>query len=88
MNRPFKFYEFFCGGGMARAGLGNNWECIFANDIDKKKAESYILNWGTAEIKIDDIANIETEVLSGPADLTWASISLSGFILGRFRRWT
>ena len=28
------FYEFFCGGGMARAGLEPEWRCLFANDID------------------------------------------------------
>ena len=32
------FYEFFSGGGMARAGLGNGWQCLFANDICEKKA--------------------------------------------------
>ncbi|QEM13409.1 DNA cytosine methyltransferase [Mucilaginibacter rubeus] len=73
MDQPFKFYEFFCGGGMARAGLGDNWECVFANDIDEKKAETYKANWGEGEIKIDDIANIKTENLSNLADLTWAS---------------
>jgi DNA (cytosine-5)-methyltransferase 1 len=72
-NQPFKFYEFFCGGGMARAGLGQNWECVFANDIDIKKAESYKLNWGDGEIKVDDIANIGTDNLKNSADLTWAS---------------
>ncbi|MBF6150213.1 DNA cytosine methyltransferase [Nocardia nova] len=42
------FYEFFAGGGMAMAGLnrrGARWECRFANDIDKKKAESYVNYW-------------------------------------------
>ncbi|WP_280332737.1 DNA cytosine methyltransferase [Nocardia wallacei] len=42
------FYEFFAGGGMAMAGLnksGHKWECLFANDIDEKKAESYRRNW-------------------------------------------
>jgi DNA (cytosine-5)-methyltransferase 1 len=75
MNQPFKFYEFFCGGGMARAGLGQNWECVFANDIDVKKAESYKVNWGDDEIKVDDISNITTEYLSDQADLAWASFS-------------
>jgi DNA (cytosine-5)-methyltransferase 1 len=32
------YYEFFAGGGMARAGLGQEWTCLFANDIDAKKA--------------------------------------------------
>ena len=35
------FYEFFAGGGMARAGLGEEWECLFANDNDAKKAAGY-----------------------------------------------
>ncbi|PPJ04096.1 DNA (cytosine-5-)-methyltransferase [Nocardia nova] len=42
------FYEFFAGGGMAMAGLnksGAAWTCRFANDIDKKKADSYLRNW-------------------------------------------
>ena len=30
------FYEFFAGGGMARAGLSNNWNCLLANDFDHK----------------------------------------------------
>jgi DNA (cytosine-5)-methyltransferase 1 len=36
------FYEFFAGGGMARAGLGKGRECFFANDIDEKKGASYV----------------------------------------------
>ena len=31
------FYEFFAGGGMARAGLGKAWTCLFANEFDTKK---------------------------------------------------
>lgn len=41
MKARLGFYEFFAGGGMARAGLGAGWECLFANDIDSKKAASY-----------------------------------------------
>ena len=35
------FYEFFAGGGMARAGLGEDWTCLFANDFDPKKGDAY-----------------------------------------------
>ena len=35
-RRP-TFYEFFAGAGMARAGLGPGWRCLFANDIDPNK---------------------------------------------------
>jgi DNA (cytosine-5)-methyltransferase 1 len=73
MDQVFTFYEFFCGGGLARAGLGKNWECVFANDIDIKKAESYKLNWGDGEIKVDDIAKVGAENLVSQADLAWAS---------------
>jgi DNA (cytosine-5)-methyltransferase 1 len=40
-----RFYEFFAGGGMARAGLGEAWECLFANDFDPKKGLAYQANW-------------------------------------------
>jgi hypothetical protein len=36
--RPYTYYEFFAGSGMVRAGLGDSWECLFANDLDEKKA--------------------------------------------------
>jgi len=40
------YYEFFAGGGMARAGLGPEWSCLFANDVDVKKGATYKANWG------------------------------------------
>ena len=50
------FYEFFAGSGMVRAGLGDSWKCLFANDFDDKKAASYEQNWGDGEILVKDIA--------------------------------
>ena len=32
------FYEFFAGGGMARAGLGDGSACIFANNFNSMKS--------------------------------------------------
>jgi DNA (cytosine-5)-methyltransferase 1 len=77
------FYEFFCGGGMARAGLGEAWECLFANDIDEKKCASYSANWGSAHLTIGDVAALTTVELPGQADLAWGSfpcqdLSLAG----------
>lgn len=77
------FYEFFAGGGMARAGLGPHWTPLFANDIDPKKAESYRLNWGGKELVLEDVAKVEPEQLPGRADLAWApfpcqDLSLAG----------
>lgn len=77
------FYEFFAGGGMARAGLGDNWQCAFANDFDRKKAATYASNWGERHLKIGDIRNLTAADLPGAVDLTWASfpcqdLSLAG----------
>jgi DNA (cytosine-5)-methyltransferase 1 len=77
------FYEFFAGGGMARAGLGEGWACAFANDIDPKKAVSYQVNWGVGDFHLNDVAALTTKDLPGCADLAWASfpcqdLSLAG----------
>ena len=79
-----KFYEFFAGGGMARAGLGSDWTCLFANDFDHKKGISYQANWGTSgDLKVGDVKQIKAADLSGHADLVWGSfpcqdLSLAG----------
>jgi len=31
---------------MVRAGLGDSWACLFANDFDDRKAAAYQENWG------------------------------------------
>lgn len=50
------FYEFFAGGGLARIGLGPQWTCLFANDIDTKKADVYRRNFsGAPELVVADI---------------------------------
>jgi DNA (cytosine-5)-methyltransferase 1 len=77
------YYEFFAGGGMVRAGLGQEWTCLFANDIDAKKGASYVANWGNQHLKVDDVSALTTKDLRGTADLAWASfpcqdLSLAG----------
>lgn len=80
----FTFYEFFAGGGMAHAGLGAaNWNCLFANDFDRKKCDSYARNWGDDALVCADVAKLKTENLPGQANLVWASfpcqdLSLAG----------
>ncbi|WP_394547153.1 DNA cytosine methyltransferase [Pantoea ananatis] len=83
----FSFYEFFAGGGMARAGLGKPWRCLFANDMDPIKASTYIENWGGEHFDIRDVRKIPSNDLPRHADLTWASfpcqdLSLAGNGLG------
>lgn len=78
------FYEFFAGGGMARAGLGAGWTCLFANDFDHKKGLTYQANWGTkGELKVGDVKQLTAADLPGAADLVWGSfpcqdLSLAG----------
>ena len=67
------FYEFFAGAGMVRAGLGPEWHCLFANDFDHKKGQSYRKNWGVAELKTADVGSLTTKSLPGIADMAWAS---------------
>ena len=77
------FYEFFAGAGMARAGLGDRWRCLFANDFARKKTTSYVLNWGADNLVCGDVRDITTDDLTSRADLVWASfpcqdLSLAG----------
>jgi DNA (cytosine-5)-methyltransferase 1 len=83
VNRKPRFFEFFAGGGMARAGLGDGWECAFANDFDDMKARTYAMNWGDDVFVPGDVGLVTTKQLPGRADLTWASfpcqdLSLAG----------
>ena len=83
MDERLSFYEFFAGGGMARAGLGAGWRCLFANDFDPKKGAAYRANWGPDALHVGDVAAVSVEQLPGRADLVWASfpcqdLSLAG----------
>lgn len=68
------FLEFFAGGGMARAGLGQDWLCLFANDFDPAKTAAYAANWGLEDFVEADIATLGLNDLPrARADLAWAS---------------
>ena len=82
-SAPGRFYEFFAGGGMVRAGLGEGWQCLLANDLDPAKAAAYRANWGDAGLRVGDIAALTAADLPGVADLMWGSfpcqdLSLAG----------
>jgi DNA (cytosine-5)-methyltransferase 1 len=85
-TEPVTFLEFFAGGGMARAGLGARWRCVFANDFNLKKAAAYQMNWGVdgfcPELQQGDVRKVKAADLPD-ADLAWASfpcqdLSLAG----------
>ena len=68
---------------MARLGLGDEWTCLFANDIDADKACAYRANWGGAELVEGDLGAVSARKIPGRADLAWASfpcqdLSLAG----------
>lgn len=82
-NVKYTLYEFFCGGGMARSGLGQNWTCALANDNDAKKSDIYIKNWGADELVTADVADLSPKLFKQHANLVWASfpcqdLSLAG----------
>jgi DNA (cytosine-5)-methyltransferase 1 len=84
----YTFCEFFAGGGMARAGLGDSWRCLFANDIDERKVSTYKANWGEGDITHCDVASlVMSELPTKAVDLVWASfpcqdLSLAGAYRG------
>src|SRR5688572_7759491 len=83
MRGQHVLYEFFCGGGMARSGLGSNWTCALANDNDQKKSDIYIKNWGNDELITADVGDLSEDMFKQHANLVWASfpcqdLSLAG----------
>lgn len=78
------YYDFFAGGGMAGIGLGSQCRCLFANEIDSKKAASYKANHhGGTELLLKDVSAVTLDDIPGTADLIWASfpcqdLSLAG----------
>ena len=68
---------------MVRAGLGEGWRCLFANDIDPAKADAYRANWGEHDFHLGDIGALRAGDLPGGAQLMWGSfpcqdLSLAG----------
>lgn len=69
---------------MARAGLGDGWRCLLANDIDTAKCAAYAANFGREDLVEGDIASLTLEDLpTETADLLWGSfpcqdLSLAG----------
>jgi DNA (cytosine-5)-methyltransferase 1 len=60
--RRFRAAEFFAGIGLVRLALEKqNWEVVFANDIDPKKLKMYADNFGEEHFKLGDIHQIDPE---------------------------
>jgi DNA (cytosine-5)-methyltransferase 1 len=78
--RP-RYAEFFAGGGMVRAALGDGWDCALANDIDPMKCATYAANWGDDHLIAGDVADLDDAHLRHPIDLYWASSPCQDFSL-------
>jgi DNA (cytosine-5)-methyltransferase 1 len=69
----WSYLDFFAGGGMAGKGLGDQWRCLFANDIDPKKARSYEANFPGERVKVCDVADLT------PANLPTVHLAFASF---------
>ncbi len=58
---------------MARAGLGDEWQCLLANDVAPVKTDAYKAKWGAEHLDTRDIVKLLPEDLPARADLAWAS---------------
>lgn len=72
---------------MARAGLGLDWRCLFANDFSATKVAAYVDNWGSDHIHLGDVELVKTSQLPSHASMAWASfpcqdLSLAGSYAG------
>jgi DNA (cytosine-5)-methyltransferase 1 len=80
------FYEFFCGGGLARLGLEPEFECVFANDIDPAKGRAYATAFGGQNLCVGDVWKLSAGDLPGQAALAWASFPCQDVSLAGARR--
>lgn len=67
------FYEFFCGGGLVRLGLGDGWDCVGAVDNDPGKIKAYRENFGPVGLLHADVRDLDGSGIPGVLDLAWAS---------------
>jgi len=80
------FLDFFAGAGLVELGMGPEWQCAWANDIDPKKAEVYAANFDPALYHLGDVANISANHLPSGADMAWASFPCQDLSLAGWRR--
>lgn len=80
------FFEFFAGGGFARLGLGADFNCVFANDIDPAKAGAYRAAFGNEHLREGDVWGLNSSDLPGQASLAWASFPCQDLSLAGARR--
>ena len=85
-NKRMKFLEFFAGSGLVAHGLRDLFKPIWANDIDRKKADVYTANHSGKFFRLGSISDVKGAELPA-ADMAWASfpcqdLSLAGLAGG------
>jgi DNA (cytosine-5)-methyltransferase 1 len=83
---PLRFYEFFAGAGLATLGLGSEWQCVWANDIDPLKGRVYRDNFDADHFYLGDVANFRGHDLPNSTSLSWASFPCQDLSLAGWRR--
>ena len=79
--------EFFSGGGLVRLGLGQNWQCLLANDVDPIKCATYRENFGDHELSEGDIhALVPSNLPTQQADVMWGSFPCQDLSLAGARK--
>lgn len=81
-----RFVELFAGVGMTRIGLGPQWTCTLALDVDSTKTVNYRANHGDAHLFCADIADLKSAAIAGAVDLLHASRPCQDFSLAGLRR--
>ena len=80
------FCDFFAGAGLTSLALKEAWKCIWANDIDEKKAQVYRANFPADHFVCKDIAEVIADELPGGAEMAWASFPCQDLSLAGWRR--
>lgn len=81
-----RFYDFFAGAGLVEAALNSSWECVWANDIDRRKAEIYALNFSDDHYLLGDVAEVCAEQLPTNVEMAWSSFPCQDLSLAGWRR--
>jgi DNA (cytosine-5)-methyltransferase 1 len=82
----FQFYDFFAGAGLVELGMGLDWQCVWANDNDPRKAEVYAANFDPGIYHMGDVAAVNAGDLPIDVDMVWASFPCQDLSLAGWRR--
>lgn len=81
-----RFYDFFAGVGMVELALAPAWRCVWANDIDPRKAAIYRANHEPGVFHVGDVAAVDAGDLPAGATMAWSSFPCQDLSLAGWRR--